>query len=199
MENPSREEREGVLRWFFDIIFDRQYVTEEEIRGERWARVAVIAHLSTKTSTAATRSASNCPIPHLTLSTRYEMTKAKHAWSKANACVQSGQHDKAIYWLSRTQAILDGERSPRYRRDGMDAGYMLVGFAALVLIWVVALQSSRDHAPRGAFLHGSATAARRRSVRDRREATRLTTLGLICHGRRLGGALKAPPLMGRMA
>jgi hypothetical protein len=37
-----------------------------------------------------------------------DMTKAKRAWRKANAYVRSGQHDKAIYWLSRTQAILDG-------------------------------------------------------------------------------------------
>ena len=60
------------------------------------------------------------------------MTRAKRAWCKANAYVRSGQHEKAIYWLSRTQAILDGERPRRRRLDGMDAGYiMLVGLAAL--------------------------------------------------------------------
>jgi hypothetical protein len=64
------------------------------------------------------------------------MTKAKRAWCKANAYVQSGQHDKAIYWFSRTQAILDGERPPRHHRDGMDTGCLLVALAALVLIWV---------------------------------------------------------------
>jgi hypothetical protein len=39
MEDPSKEEREGVLRWLFDIIFGRQYVTEEGISNERWPRV----------------------------------------------------------------------------------------------------------------------------------------------------------------
>ena len=65
-----------------------------------------------------------------------DMTRAKRAWCKANAYVRSGQHEKAIYWLSRTQAILDSERPRRRRLDGMDAGYMLVGLAALVLLWV---------------------------------------------------------------
>jgi hypothetical protein len=32
-----------------------------------------------------------------------------HAWRKANAYVRSGQHDRAIYWLWRTQAILDAD------------------------------------------------------------------------------------------
>jgi hypothetical protein len=50
------------------------------------------------------------------------MTKAKRAWRKANAYVRSGQHDKAIYWLSRTQAILDGDRRYRRRREGIDTG-----------------------------------------------------------------------------
>jgi hypothetical protein len=52
------------------------------------------------------------------------MTKAMRAWRKANAYVPSGQHDKAIYWLSRTVAILDGERRSQPRQHGMDAGYM---------------------------------------------------------------------------
>ena len=38
------------------------------------------------------------------------MTRTMHAWRKANAYVRSGQHDRAIYWLSRTQAILDAGR-----------------------------------------------------------------------------------------
>jgi hypothetical protein len=37
----------------------------------------------------------------------YDMTEAKRAWRNANAYVRSGQHQKAIYWLSRTQAILN--------------------------------------------------------------------------------------------
>ena len=64
------------------------------------------------------------------------MTKAKRAWRKANAYVRSGQHAKAIYWLSRTQAILDGERPRRQRLRNMDAGYMLGALAILVLIWI---------------------------------------------------------------
>ena len=65
------------------------------------------------------------------------MTKAKRAWHKANAYVRSGQHDKAIYWLSRTQAILDGDRSHRRRRlEGMDTGYMLGALIVVVALWV---------------------------------------------------------------
>ena len=66
------------------------------------------------------------------------MTKAKRAWHKGNIYVKSGQHAKAIYWLSRTQAILDRPRPNPKRQNGMDAGYMLVALAALILIWVSA-------------------------------------------------------------
>ena len=66
------------------------------------------------------------------------MTKAKRAWRKANAYVRSGQHDKAIYWLSRTQAILDGGRPRRSRFEGVGTSYML-GSLVIVLgmLWVV--------------------------------------------------------------
>ena len=63
------------------------------------------------------------------------MTKAKRAWRKANAHVRSGQHDKAIYWLSRTQAILD-EHRPHPRRERFDKGYMLGALIVLVVLWV---------------------------------------------------------------
>jgi hypothetical protein len=64
------------------------------------------------------------------------MTRTKRAWCKANAYVRSGQHDKAIYWLSRTQAILDGER-PRWQRlDDVNVGYVLSALGVLVLLWV---------------------------------------------------------------
>jgi hypothetical protein len=69
----------------------------------------------------------------------YEVTKTMRAWCKANAYVRSGQHDKAIYWLSRTQAILDGEQSRWQRLDDRDVGYVLgaIGFLVLlVLFWV---------------------------------------------------------------
>jgi hypothetical protein len=49
-----------------------------------------------------------------------DMTKTKRAWRKANAYVRSGQHDKAIYWLSRTEAILNGERSRWHHLDDMN-------------------------------------------------------------------------------
>ena len=64
------------------------------------------------------------------------MTKAKRAWRKANAYVRSGQHDKAIYWLSQTQAILDGDRRYRRRREGIDTGYMLGALIVVVVLWV---------------------------------------------------------------
>jgi hypothetical protein len=64
------------------------------------------------------------------------VTKAKRAWRKANAYVRSGQHEKAIYWLSRTVAILDSERPQRRCFEGMDASYMLGALVVLVLIWV---------------------------------------------------------------
>jgi hypothetical protein len=67
------------------------------------------------------------------------MTRTKRAWCKANAYVRSGQHDKAIYWLSRTQAILDGEQSRWQRLDDRGVGYVLgaIGFLVLlVLLWV---------------------------------------------------------------
>jgi hypothetical protein len=66
----------------------------------------------------------------------FAVTAAKRAWCKANVYVQSGQHAKAIYWLVRTQEILDGDRPPRRRRERLDAGYMLVAISALVLIWM---------------------------------------------------------------
>jgi hypothetical protein len=35
------------------------------------------------------------------------MTRMMCAWCKANACVRSGQHEKAIHWLLQTQEILE--------------------------------------------------------------------------------------------
>jgi hypothetical protein len=64
------------------------------------------------------------------------MTRTKRAWCKANAYVQSGQHDKAILWLARTQAILNGERSRWHRLGNMDAGYVVGALGVLVLLWV---------------------------------------------------------------
>jgi hypothetical protein len=64
------------------------------------------------------------------------MTKAKSAWRKTNGYVRSGQHAKAIYWLSRTQAILDGDRPRRQRIYDMDAGYLLAALVVVVLLCV---------------------------------------------------------------
>jgi hypothetical protein len=64
------------------------------------------------------------------------MTRARRAWRKANAYVRSGQHDKAIYWLSRTQAILDEHRPHPRRLERFDKGYMLGALIVLVVLWV---------------------------------------------------------------
>ena len=64
------------------------------------------------------------------------MTKAKRAWRKANAYVRSGQHAKAIYWLSRTQAILDRDRPRQRRLDGMDTDCRLAVLFVLVVVWI---------------------------------------------------------------
>jgi hypothetical protein len=59
------------------------------------------------------------------------------AWCKANAYVRSGQHDKAIYWLSRTIEILDGGKPRPSRLKNMDAGYMLAALFFLALLLVI--------------------------------------------------------------
>src|SRR3984893_14460897 len=63
------------------------------------------------------------------------MTRTMHAWRKDNAYVRSGQHDRAIYWLWRTQAILDAGPPCRSRLKDVDAGYMLAALFFFVLIW----------------------------------------------------------------
>ena len=65
------------------------------------------------------------------------MTRTMRAWRKANAHMRSGQHDKAVYWLSRTLQILDGGPPRRSRLKDIDAGYMLTALFFLVLILVV--------------------------------------------------------------
>jgi hypothetical protein len=65
------------------------------------------------------------------------MTRLMRAWRKTNAYVRSGQHAKAIYWLSRTQAILDGGQPRQRRLEGMDTiGYMLAALFVLVVVWI---------------------------------------------------------------
>jgi hypothetical protein len=63
-------------------------------------------------------------------------TKTMRAWRKANAYVRSGQHEQAIYWLQRTQAILDGPRPSRQRKEALDAGFLLVALFVSVVIWL---------------------------------------------------------------
>jgi hypothetical protein len=65
------------------------------------------------------------------------VTKAKRAWRKANAYVCSGQHEKAIYWLSRTQAILDNVRHQPRRLDGTDAGFLVGALVVAVALMIV--------------------------------------------------------------
>jgi hypothetical protein len=64
------------------------------------------------------------------------MTKVRCAWRKANAYVRSGQHAKAVYWLSRTQEILDGDRPHGRRSKSMDTDYLLAVLFVLVLFWI---------------------------------------------------------------
>jgi hypothetical protein len=63
------------------------------------------------------------------------MTSAKRAWIKANRYMNSGRHRKAVYWFEETQRILSEERPARRRHGRLDLGYMLVAFAALILIF----------------------------------------------------------------
>ena len=65
------------------------------------------------------------------------MTKMMRAWCKANAHVRSGQHEKAIYWLLRTQEILDAGPPRPSRLKNIDAGYMLAALFFLTLLWVM--------------------------------------------------------------
>jgi hypothetical protein len=65
------------------------------------------------------------------------VTKAKHAWCKANAYVKAGRHEKAIRWFSRTIAILDGKRPRRQRFEGMEMSYALGALSVLLVVWVV--------------------------------------------------------------
>jgi hypothetical protein len=62
------------------------------------------------------------------------MTKTMRAWRKANAFVRSGQHAKAIYWLSRTVEVLEAGRPPPSRLKNIDGGEMLT---ALFLLWAL--------------------------------------------------------------
>jgi hypothetical protein len=55
--------------------------------------------------------------------------------------VRSGQHAKAIKWLSRTVEILDGEPPRRRRFDSVDASYILGALVVLVALWVTAAQA----------------------------------------------------------
>jgi len=64
------------------------------------------------------------------------VTRAGRARRKANGYVRSGQHAKAIKWLSRTIDILDSE-PPRARRvDGVDLSYVAGALVVLVALWV---------------------------------------------------------------
>ena len=64
------------------------------------------------------------------------MTRMTCAWRKANACMRSGEHAKAIYWLSRTLAILDNERPRRRRLEVMDTDYLLAALFISVVVGI---------------------------------------------------------------
>jgi predicted nucleic acid-binding Zn ribbon protein len=50
--------------------------------------------------------------------------------------MRSGEHAKALYWLSRTLAILDNERPRRRRLEGMDIDYLLAALFISVVVWI---------------------------------------------------------------
>ena len=64
------------------------------------------------------------------------MTTMMCAWRQANAYMRSGEHAKAVYWLSRTLAILDNERPRRHRLAGMDTDYLLAALFISVVVWI---------------------------------------------------------------
>ena len=64
------------------------------------------------------------------------MTRMMCAWRQANAYMRSGEHAKAVYWLSRTLAILDNERPRRRRLEGMDIDYLLAALFISVVVWI---------------------------------------------------------------
>jgi hypothetical protein len=66
------------------------------------------------------------------------MTRAKRAWCKANFYVRSGQHEKAIFWLSRTVTILDGKPPKPHRLEGLDMSYMVGAVVIMLAIWIAA-------------------------------------------------------------
>jgi hypothetical protein len=48
-----------------------------------------------------------------------------------------GQHDRAIYWLSRAVDILDAGPPKPSRLKHIDAGYMFAALFFLVLLWII--------------------------------------------------------------
>jgi hypothetical protein len=64
------------------------------------------------------------------------MTRTMRAWRKANSYVRSGQHEKAIYWLSRTHKILAAGPPKPSRFRHLDAGYTLSAVFVLLLLFV---------------------------------------------------------------
>jgi hypothetical protein len=65
------------------------------------------------------------------------MTRVMRAWRKGNAYVRSGQHDKAIYWLSQAVDILDAGPPKPSRLKQIDAGYMFAALFFMVLLWTI--------------------------------------------------------------
>jgi len=66
---------------------------------------------------------------------RSGMTRTMRAWRKANTCIRSGQHRKAIYWLFQTQEILEGGLPPR--KEDWASTYVLIAIVGLLIIWMV--------------------------------------------------------------
>jgi hypothetical protein len=63
------------------------------------------------------------------------MSRTMRAWRKANRYVRTGQHERAIYWLLRTQQILEAgpPRSSRFKQ--VDIGYAAAAVFLVALLW----------------------------------------------------------------
>jgi hypothetical protein len=58
------------------------------------------------------------------------------AWRKANRFVRSGNHAKAIYWLSRVRDILDAGPPQQSAVRGFGPGYMVIAaLCFLAILW----------------------------------------------------------------
>jgi protein-S-isoprenylcysteine O-methyltransferase Ste14 len=66
------------------------------------------------------------------------VTKAKRAWRNGMRCVRSGQHTKAIYWLSRTVAILDSDPPTWSPQPATHVVGYVIAAVLILSVWITA-------------------------------------------------------------